>query len=128
MQEMQNAILLKVTSSASHRSSAAGEGGDSFSDASGAMGAARISESQRIGQILTNLNSDEALLASVESFDFDAFKVCESLGREHTFTAITYRLIMNIQSMYADQNSSDSNSQISQQINTEKLVSFLQNI
>jgi len=39
------------------------------------------------------------MAASIESLDFDCFKVCEFIGRNHTFTAITYKLIMDINSV-----------------------------
>lgn len=63
-----------------------------------------MSETQSIVMILSKLmNSSDVLAASVESFDFDCFKMTELLGREHTFTVVSYHLIMNISSLCAEQ-------------------------
>ena len=56
----------------------------------------------------------------MESQDFDCFKIVETLGREHVFTAVTFRLIEELPRFCSIPDET--------QIQKEKLVRFLQRI
>jgi len=59
------------------------------------------------------------VLRTLEDFDFDCFKVCEVLGREHFFSTVIFKM-MNELPRSGDSQTAN--------INNDKLISFLRQI
>lgn len=58
------------------------------------------------------------ILSSVDSFDFDAFTVCEHLGRKDTFVMTVFRMMQNLSFTFTP----------TVELNYDKLIAFLKAI
>lgn len=75
---------------------------------------------QGLSQLNSKLVQHEQVLQSLYSFDFDAFKVSDAVGRENCFTMAVFKM-MNELPMAADDSST-------KELNKDKLVNFLKKI
>ena len=67
---------------------------------------------------MTRMTQHYDILSSVDSFDFDAFTVCEHLGRKDTFVMTVFRMMQNLKFTFTP----------TVELNYDKLIAFLKAI